>query len=193
MFNITWCTRSTGALSWGFLTEVKTGLISNYFSKGVKSCLNSDPLSNTTLRGREYLHSHVLLIISITQEDDLSMYSSLPAVTSSWSNVGILKISNQPMVRSIIFMQVRLALSWMAMLHGCCCLIDLIYLPIRYTCTESHGFSSAIFLGGRYVCVLTGIWRRTVWPNSEVVEFQAWVSYWYNTILCRFFYDYTFN
>ena len=35
--------------------------MSKSYSKGVKSRLNSDPLSNTTLHGCGYLHSHVLL------------------------------------------------------------------------------------------------------------------------------------
>ena len=35
------------------------------------------------------------------------------------------------------------------------------------------------------VCVLTGIWRRAVRPNIEVVEFQASVSDFSTPILCR--------
>ena len=49
MFNITWCNCSTVVLAWGFLTDVKTVLISKSFSKVLKSRLNSEPLSNTNL------------------------------------------------------------------------------------------------------------------------------------------------
>ena len=89
MFNITCYTLSTIALAWGFLTEVKMGLILESFSKRVKYHLNSDMLSNTTLRGCGYMHSPLLLNIWLTLADDLSIYSSLPAFTSSRSNVGI--------------------------------------------------------------------------------------------------------
>ena len=41
IFNVTWCTRSTGALYCGFLIVVKTGLISKPFNKVVKYRLNS--------------------------------------------------------------------------------------------------------------------------------------------------------
>ena len=149
MFNITWCTCSAGELAWGFLTEVKTGLISKSFSKGVKYRLNSDPLSNTTLCGHRYLHIHMFLKTWITLTYYLSMYYSLPSATSSRSNVGISTILNQTVARSVIFIQVRLSLFRMKFTPVCCCLIDFLYGPIRSTCTESHGFSSAIFLGGR--------------------------------------------
>ena len=108
IFNITWCTRSSWKLAYEFLIVVKTGLISKSFSKEMKSCLNSDPLSNKTLRGRGYLHSHVLLNNWLTLADDLYMYSWLPAVTSSRSNVGISKVSNQPVAWSIIATQFKL-------------------------------------------------------------------------------------
>ena len=103
MFIITWCNRSNGELALGLLTDAKMVLISKSFSKGVKSHLNSDPLSNTTLRGRGYLHSHVLLKTWITLADDLSTHSSLSSATSSRSNVGIPMISSQPVAGSIIF------------------------------------------------------------------------------------------
>ena len=82
IFNIIWYTRFTRALSWGLLTYVNTGLISDYFIKLVKFCLNSDPLSKTALHGLRYLHSHLLLKIWLILADDLSIYLSLPAVTS---------------------------------------------------------------------------------------------------------------
>ena len=130
---ITCCTYSTRALACGFLIVVKTGLISKSFRKGVKSSLNSDPLSNTTLCGRRYMHKHVLLNRWLTLVDNLSMYPSLPDVTPSRSNVGILKISNQPVAGSVIVIQVRQTLFQMIAPPGCCCLIDLLYGPIRST------------------------------------------------------------
>ena len=148
MFNITWWTHSTIVLAWGFLTDIKTDLMSNSFSKGVKSRLNSDPLPNTTFRGCGYLHSHVLLNIWITLADYLSMYSSLPAVASSRSNIGISTTSNQPVTGSIIVIQVRLSSFCMIAPPGFCCLVDLLYVPIRSTFTKSHGCSSLIFLCG---------------------------------------------
>ena len=86
--NITWCTRSTVVLACGFLVFVKAGLISKSFIKGLKYGLNPDPLSRTTLCGCRYLHIRAFLNNWLTLADDLSMYSSLPAVTSSRSNVG---------------------------------------------------------------------------------------------------------
>ena len=131
------------------LTDVKTGLISKSFSKGVKSRLNSEPLSNTTLCGRGYLHSHVLLNSWITLADDLSMYSSLPSATPSRSNVGILNLSNHPVAGSIIFIQVGLEFLRFTVPPGCYCIIDFLYGLIRSTCTVYHGFSSTILLGGK--------------------------------------------
>ena len=123
--------------------------MSKSFRKGLKYRLNSDPLSNTTMCGRGYMNSHVLLNSWINMADDLSMYYSLPVVNSSRRNVGISITSNQPVAGSIIFMQVRLELLQMIAPPGCCCLIDLLYRTIRYTCTKSHDYISAIFLGGR--------------------------------------------
>ena len=120
-------------------------LILNSFSKVVKSRLNSDPLSNKTLRGCGYLNSHVLLTLA----DDLSMNSLLPDVTSSRLNFRILTILNQTVAGSIIIVQVIISLFRMIVLSGCCCIIDLLYEPIRSTCTEYNGFSSEIFLGGK--------------------------------------------
>ena len=149
IFNITSCTRSTRVLDCGFLIVVKKGLISKPFIKGVKSHLNSDPLSNTTLCERGDLHIHELFKNWLTLEDGLSMYSSLPAVTSLMLNVSISMISNQLVEGLIIFMEFRLTLFQIIAPPGCCCLIDLLYGPINSTCTESHSFSSATFLGGR--------------------------------------------
>ena len=69
---------------WVFIV-IETGLISKCFSKVVKHILNSDPLPNTTLRGHGFLLSHVVLNNWLTLADDLSMYSSLPPITSSKS------------------------------------------------------------------------------------------------------------
>ena len=149
VFYITCCTPSTGTLAWRFLTGFRTGLIPKYFSKVMKSRLNSDPLSNTTFCGRRYLHIHVLLNSWLTLADYLYMYSSLPIVTSLRSNVGISKISNQPVAGSIIGMQVRLAFLQIIAPPGFYFLVYLLYRPIRSTCTDSHFFNSAIFLGGR--------------------------------------------
>ena len=111
----------------GFFIVVKTGLISKSFSKGVKSRLNSDLLSNTTWRGRGYMHRHVLLNNWLTLADDLSVYSLLPVIFSSRSYVGISTISNQPVARSIIVLQVILTLFLMIAPPVCCCIINLLY------------------------------------------------------------------
>ena len=149
IFIITWCTCSTRALARAFLFVVKTGLILKSFSKGVNYFLNSEPLSNTDLRGCGYLYSHVLLNKWLTLEDYLYMYSSLPPVTSSRSNIGISKILIRPVAGSIILIQVRLTFFQTTDPHECCCIIYLLYVPIRYICTKYHGFSSEILLGGR--------------------------------------------
>ena len=128
---------------------VKKGLMYRSFQKLVKSCLKSDMLSNTALRGHEFLLSHILFNNWLTLVDDLSIYSPLLYVASLKSNVGTLMISNQPVAGSIIVMQVILALFLMISPPLFCCLISLLYLPSRPTCIVSHGFSSVMFLGGR--------------------------------------------
>ena len=149
LFNITWFTRSTRALACGFLIFDKTGLIPKYFSKVLKSCSNSYMLSNTTLRRCGYLIIHVMLNSWLSLADDLSIYSSLPPLTSLRSYVGTQAISNQPVVGFIIVMQLRLNLLIMIGPPVWCCLIDLLYGPISSTFTVSHGFSSAMFLDDR--------------------------------------------
>ena len=71
----TWCTRSIGAFAYGFFIEVGTGLISKSFRSGMKSCLNSEPLSKTTHFGRGYLNGHVLLKSWLILAEVLSIYS----------------------------------------------------------------------------------------------------------------------
>ena len=51
------------------LIVFNTGLISKYFSKGVKYCLNSDMLSSKNVFGRGYLHRHLLLNNWLNLED----------------------------------------------------------------------------------------------------------------------------
>ena len=131
MLSITWCKHSTGALDRGFSIVIKTGLIYKYFSKGVKSHLNSDPLSNTTLIARGYLHRNVLSNNWLTTEYYLSMYSSFIPVTSSRLNVGTSTILNQPIVESIFFMQARLKLLLMMAPHSCCFLMN-IFMDLSY-------------------------------------------------------------
>ena len=126
IFNITQCKRSTGALAY-VLFVIKKCLILKSFSKEVKSCLNSDPLSNTTWRGRGYLHRHVLLNNCLTLADDLFMYSSLLVVSKSRSYVGISTIPNQPLAGLIMVLQVRPTLYLMIVPPIYCCLIDLLY------------------------------------------------------------------
>ena len=127
IFNITWCTRSIGASSYGFLIVVKTGLISNSVRKGLESCLNSDPFSNTAWRSLGYLHNHVLLNNWITLSDGLSVYSLLLAVYSPRSYVGISTILNQHMAGSIIVLLDRSTLFLIIVPPVCCCLIDFLY------------------------------------------------------------------
>ena len=150
IFNITCRTHSTGSLACDFFIAAKAGLISKSFSKGVKSCLNSDILSKTTLRGCGYLMSYLLLNNWLTLAYGLSMYSLLPPVTSLSSYFGNLMILNQPIAGLIIIIQVILTVFLIILPTKLCFLIDLLYGPIRSTFTESHGFSSAMFLGGRF-------------------------------------------
>ena len=123
------------SVSLGVLIIVKTGFISKSFIKGVKYHLNSDPLSNMTLHGRGYLLRRVLLNNWLTLADDLSTYSPLLPITSLKLYVGISKISNQPVVGSIIDIQVRLTLYIVISLPDFCCLIYLISGPMGSTCT----------------------------------------------------------
>ena len=115
----------------------------------MRSHLNSDLLSNTNFHGLGFIIIYVVLNNCIILIDYLSIYWSLSPVTSSRSYVSILKISDQPIAGSIIIIQERITLFPMIVPPGFCCLIYLLYVPISYTCTESHGFSSAMFLGGR--------------------------------------------
>ena len=149
MFNITWCTHSTGVLSCEVLIVIKAGLIQKKISKGLKSHLNLDPLSNTTLRVCGYLLSYVLLNNWLTLANDLSIYSELPHVISSRSNVSTLTILNQHVSALIIVMKLRLTILLMIAPPGWCCIIDLLYGIIRPTCKVSHSFSSVMFLDGR--------------------------------------------
>ena len=128
MFNITWCTWSTGGLAHGFFTVFKIVYVSKSFSKGVKFHLNSDPFSITTFCRRGYLHSYVSLNNWITLLDDLSMYLSLAPVTSLRSYVGISTISNQPVLELIVFMQARLKLFLIIASPGSCCIIEFLYM-----------------------------------------------------------------
>ena len=127
IFNITWCTFSSGALACGFFVVVKAGLISKPFSKGVNYRLNSDLLSNTTWHGRGYLYSHVMLNNWLTLAYYLYMYSSLPVETSLRSYVSISTIYNQPVAGSIIVLQAILILFIIIVLPVYCCLIDFLY------------------------------------------------------------------
>ena len=87
MFNVTRRTRSTVVLACGFFIVVKIGLIYKSFIKVVTSHLEPDPFSNTTFCWRRYLCSPVLFNNWLTLADNLSIYSSLPSVTSYMSNV----------------------------------------------------------------------------------------------------------
>ena len=55
-----WWTHSTGALLCGFLIVVHFRLITKSCHSWIKSFLNSEPLSKTTLEGLGYLDSHTL-------------------------------------------------------------------------------------------------------------------------------------
>ena len=151
---ITTCTPSTRALACGFLIIMKSGLILKSFIKGAKSRLNSFILSNTTLRGYGYLISPSLSNKRITLVDYLSMYSSFIHITSSILNVKILTISNQPVSGFTVVIQMRLTYFLMISPPGWCCLIELIYVSIRPIYFISHGFRSAIILGGRCLWIV---------------------------------------
>ena len=60
---------------------IMTGLILKYFSKGFRSRLNSNPLSNTTWHASDYLRIHVFLNSWLTLADDLYVYLSLLIVS----------------------------------------------------------------------------------------------------------------
>ena len=69
------CAQLERWLACGFLIDVRTGLMSKSSSNGMKSRLNSDPLSKTTRFGRGYLDNHVLLKSWLILAEVLSMYS----------------------------------------------------------------------------------------------------------------------
>ena len=96
-----------------------------------------------------YIHIHVLLKNWLTIADDLSIYLLFPSVTSSRSNDGTLKISNQPVVGLITVIQARLKLLFIIAPPSCCCLIDLLYVPTRSTFNKPQGFSSETLLSDR--------------------------------------------
>ena len=127
IFNNTWFTRSNGALYCVFKNMVKIGLISKSFSKRVTSCLNSNMLSNTTWRGRRYMHIHFFLNNWITLAGDLYIYSSLPVKYSSRSYISISTILNQTVAGLTIVRKIRLTLFLMTSPHVCYYLIDLLY------------------------------------------------------------------
>ena len=138
--------------------------------------------------------SYVLLNNWPILPDYLYIYLSLPPVTSSRLHVGAFKFSNQPVVESTIAMKVRLTLFIMIGPTGCCCLIDLIYSPIKSICKKSHSFSSAMFLGCScpwrvflylnrwhilhclaysYTCVTRPFQKYTYQKNSQVYYHQG--------------------
>ena len=55
-------------------------------------------------------------------------------------------IWNQTAEVSIIFMQARLTYFWVIVPNGCCCIIDLVYVPTRLICTKFYSFISVIVL-----------------------------------------------
>ena len=147
MLYITWFIRSTRVILCGFLIKMHMGVMEESFKNWVKYLLKLTLLSNTTLRLHGYLNNYVWLNIGITLVAYFSMYSLFPLDTLSGSKQGTLKILNQPVVGSIIFMQVRLISFFMIAPPGWCFLIDLEYEHIRYICTEFHSFNAAIILG----------------------------------------------
>ena len=56
---ITWYIHVTKLVDCGYLIEVNMGGMEKSFSKGVKSCLNFELLSNITSHGCGYIHNHV--------------------------------------------------------------------------------------------------------------------------------------
>ena len=101
-----------------FLIVVNTGLISESFSNGVKSCLKSDPFSKHDFAWKGVSAKKMLLKNWLTLSDNLSMYLSLLPITSLRSYVGILNIFNQVVAGSIIIMQARIKLFLMLDLTG---------------------------------------------------------------------------
>ena len=149
MFNITCCTRFTRELSCEFLIVTKIVLIPKSISKRMNYRLNSYTLSNKTLRRHWYLNSHVLLNDRLTLADELSTYSSLSKVTSLKSKVGTFSISKQTIADFTIVIWVILTLFLLIAPPSWCCLIGILYGPIRSTCIVSHVFSYTMFLVGR--------------------------------------------
>ena len=88
MLPTTWLIFSKIAFSCGFLIVVRVGLTENYLSNGMKFLLNSDSLSNITLRSLGYIESHTLSNIRDILAKDLSM-------------IGTSAISNHPVAGSI--------------------------------------------------------------------------------------------
>ena len=116
----------------------------------MKSLFNSDTFSNMTSRGCGYLQRHEWKNIWITLTQDLHIYYSLQSMTSLIYNHGTWMVLNQTVMGSSIFIQSSLTSFSFIVSLGLFCLVELLYVPIRYICTKLCRFSSAIILGGRF-------------------------------------------
>ena len=141
--------------------------------------MNSDPLYNTTLCGHGYLHIHIWFYIWLTLSEDLSMYYSFPATTSSNSKQGTSVISNQTVADYIIIIQLSLTLFWSIVPPGCCCIIDLVYALIRSICWESISFIlhklSNVWIPVTLTCCLISYTQRDcLMFNIDYFVFTIW-------------------
>ena len=161
---MTWWILSTGLLLCGFLIVVGTGFIAKSRNKGMKSFLNSDPLSKTTFLGLGYLVSHVWLNNWLIRADVLSITVCTPFLTSSMSKLGTSAISNHPVAGSTNVMHVSLnSLVWIEP-SGCICFAVFEYGPIKSMWIVCHGtISYSTILAGR-----CPFWRLRFLPHWQM-------------------------
>ena len=131
MSPITWCTLSIIAFGWGFLIVVGLSFTPNSLSNGMKSFLNSKPLSKCTYLGFRYINQ----IWSNSLEIQAEVSSTLCTST----------IVNQPLLWSINNMTVKVKIIGIPLASSS--YIFIVYKPMRSACTSTNGVTSATFTG----------------------------------------------
>ena len=130
MSPITWWTRSIIALDCGSFIVVGLGFIAKSSSNGIKSFLNSDPLSKRTRFGLGYLHNYI-------------WSNSWEILAEDLSFTGTSVISNQPVAGSMNVMAISDNSIGNPLLSRL--LICIVYGPMRSISTCAHGSTFAFF------------------------------------------------
>ena len=129
----TWRILSKIAFDCCFFIVANVGLTEKYLSNGPQFLLNSDPLSEITLRGLGYLESHTSLNIRYIMAKD-------------WSMIGNYEISNYPVAVSTKVMHNSWKLFVTILLSGSLNLASIVYVIMRYIHTVYHGFKVLTYL-----------------------------------------------